>query len=138
MLPWWFGFLLLTIAADRLETTRLMRRRPEAEVSLVAVLALLLAGAPASSAAIAHAGVPFGAALTLLTLWLGVYDIARRTVRAEGLARYMAVCLLAGYAWLAVAGVAWAATDLGVPLRDPALHALGLGFIVSMMWRMRP
>jgi len=138
VLPWWFAFLLLTIAAERLEMTRLMRRRPEAEVSLVFVLALLLAGAAASSAAIAHAGVLFGAALTLLALWLAVYDIARRTVHAEGLARYMAVCLLAGYAWLGVAGVAWAATDLGLPLRDTALHALGLGFIVSMMMAHAP
>jgi uncharacterized protein involved in response to NO len=50
----------------------------------------------------------------------------------------MAVCLLAGYAWLGVAGVAWAATDLGLPLRDSALHALGLGFIVSMMMAHAP
>jgi hypothetical protein len=45
----------------------------------------------------------------------------------------MAVCLLGGYAWLAVAGAAWAATAQGLPLRDAALHALSLGFIVSMM-----
>jgi hypothetical protein len=45
----------------------------------------------------------------------------------------MAVCLLGGYGWLAVAGAAWAATALGLPLRDTALHALGLGFVVSMM-----
>ena len=38
-----------------------------------------------------------------------------------------------GYAWLAVAGAAWIATALGLPLRDVALHALGLGFIFSMM-----
>jgi hypothetical protein len=138
VIPWWMAFLVLTIAAERLEMTRLMRRRPEAEVSLVFVLALLLAGAAASSAAIARAGVLFGAALTLLALWLAVYDIARRTVHADGLARYMAVCLLAGYAWLGVAGVAWAATDLGLPLRDSALHALGLGFIVSMMMAHAP
>ena len=52
---------------------------------------------------------------------------------AEGLSRYMAMCLLLGYVWLAVAGMAWAATSLGLPLRDVALHALGLGFMFSMM-----
>ena len=52
---------------------------------------------------------------------------------AQGLSRYMAVCLLSGYAWLAVAGAAWAATALGLPWRDAALHALGLGFIFSMI-----
>jgi hypothetical protein len=133
VLPWWFAFLVLTIAAERLEMTRLMRRRPAAELSLRAVLAALLAGAAGSALAPAAGGLLYGAALALLALWLAVFDIARHTVRAHGLSRYMAVCLLGGYAWLAVAGVAWAGTALGLPLRDTALHALGLGFIVSMM-----
>jgi hypothetical protein len=45
----------------------------------------------------------------------------------------MAVCLLSGYAWLATGGFAWAAAALGAPTRDIALHALGLGFLVSMV-----
>lgn len=132
-LPWWFAFLVMTIAAERLEMTRLMRRRPAAELSLQAVLVALLAGAAWSALAPVAGGLLYGAALTLLALWLAVFDIARHTVRAHGLSRYMAVCLLGGYAWLAVAGLAWAGTALGLPLRDAALHALGLGFIVSMM-----
>jgi hypothetical protein len=43
-------------------------------------------------------------------------------MRAAGLSRYMAVCLLLGYAWLAIAGLAWMATAAGLPLRDTALH----------------
>jgi hypothetical protein len=132
-LPWWFAFLVMTIAAERLEITRLMRRRPAAELSLQAVLAALLSGAALSGLAPGAGGLLYGSALILLALWLAAFDIARHTIRAHGLSRYMAVCLLGGYAWLAVAGVAWAATALGLPLRDAALHALGLGFIVSMM-----
>jgi hypothetical protein len=132
-LPWWFAFLVMTIAAERLEMTRLMRRRPAAELSLQAVLVALLAGAAWSALAPVAGGLLYGSALTLLALWLAVFDIARHTIRAHGLSRYMAVCLLGGYAWLAVAGLAWAGTALGLPLRDAALHALGLGFIVSMM-----
>jgi hypothetical protein len=45
----------------------------------------------------------------------------------------MAVCLLLGYAWLFVAGLAWHATVARLPLRDAALHGLGLGFLFSMM-----
>ena len=132
-LPWWFAFLVLTIAAERLEMTRLMRRRPGAQSSLYAALLALLLGAGMSAFSASAGGVLYGAALLLLALWLGVFDIARRTVFAHGLSRYMALCLLGGYAWLAVAGVAWGGTALGWPLRDVALHALGLGFIVSMM-----
>jgi uncharacterized protein involved in response to NO len=77
--------------------------------------------------------VLYGSSLLCLAVWLGVFDIARRTIAAHGLARFMAVCLLGGYAWLAVAGLAWTGAALGLSLRDAALHALGLGFIVSMM-----
>lgn len=133
VLPWWFTFLIVTIAAERLEMTRLMRRRPAAPWLLGAVLALMLAGATLSALPGPIGGVLYGASLMLLAAWLAVFDIARRTVFADGLSRYMAVCLLGGYAWLAVAGAAWIATALGLPLRDAALHALGLGFVFSMM-----
>jgi hypothetical protein len=133
VLPWWFAFLLMTIAAERLEMTRMMRRRPAAQPALVLVLALMAFGAATSAVDAVVGGVFYGASLLLLALWLLAFDIARRTLFADGLARYMAVCLLGGYAWLAVAGIAWAASALGMPSRDAALHALGLGFIVSMM-----
>jgi len=131
--PWWFAFLVMTIAAERLEMTRLMRRRPAASLTLQAVLALLLAGAAWSGTAPRAGGLVYGTALALLAAWLAVFDIARRTVATHGISRYMAVCLLGGYAWLGVAGVAWAAAALGGPTRDIALHALGLGFVVSMV-----
>ncbi|MDM0056755.1 hypothetical protein [Variovorax fucosicus] len=131
--PWWFAFLVMTIAAERLEMTRLMRRRPGASTTLHAVLLLLLAGAAGSGMAPRVGGLMYGAALVLLAAWLATFDVARRTVFAHGISRYMAICLLGGYAWLAVAGVAWAMTALGWAARDAALHALGLGFVVSMM-----
>lgn len=133
VLPWWFAFLVMTIAAERLEMTRLMRRRPSASVTLHAVLSLLLGGAAWSGMAPRAGGLIYGTALVLLAAWLVIFDVARRTVFAHDISRYMAVCLLGGYAWLGVAGVAWATTALGWATRDAALHALGLGFVVSMM-----
>jgi hypothetical protein len=132
-LPGWFAFVVITIAAERLEMARLLRHKPAVAHALHAVLGALLAGAALSAARPVAGGVLYGAALVLLALWLAAFDIARRTVRADGLTRYMALCLLSGYLWLAAAGVAWAAQALGAPLRDVALHALGLGFIVSMV-----
>ncbi|MEJ8815285.1 hypothetical protein WKW77_29770 [Variovorax ureilyticus] len=131
--PWWFAFLIMTIAAERLEMTRLMRQRPGANVALHAVLSLLLFGAACSGVAPRIGGLVYGTALVLLALWLVCLDVARRTAFAHGISRYMAICLLGGYAWLAVAGAAWATTALGWPTRDAALHALGLGFVLSMM-----
>lgn len=129
----WFGFLVLTIAAERLEMSRLMRNRPHAQTMLFCVVGLLAGSTVLSLWQPTAGGVLFGASLFLLALWLGLFDIARHTVRARGLSRYMAICLLGGYAWLAVAGLAWATHALGWPCRDAALHALGLGFIVSMV-----
>lgn len=126
MLASWFAFLVITIAAERLEMTRLMRRRAAAQPLLVGVLCALLAGAALWS-------LLFGVALVALALWFAAFDIARHTVRARGLTRYMALCLLGGYAWLAVAGVGWIGFALGHPTRDAALHALGLGFIFCMV-----
>jgi hypothetical protein len=131
VLPWWFAFLVVTIAAERLEMTRLMPRRPLALRAFAAVLVALLAGA-------AFSALVFGAALFALAAWLLAFDVARRTMRAQGLARYMAVCLIAGYLWLAIGGLAWVAESWGWPTRDTALHALGLGFIVSMVMAHAP
>jgi hypothetical protein len=133
VLPWWFAFLVMTIAAERLEMTRLMRRRPGAQPALYVVLAVLVLGAAASSVSPLAGGLLFGLALMALSAWLFTFDIARRTVRADGLSRYMAICLLSGYVWLALGGLGWAATAIGMPARDLALHGLGLGFIVSMI-----
>jgi hypothetical protein len=133
VVPCWFAFLVLTVAAERLEMTRLARHRPEAPRALHAIVAAMLLGAALSAAPGAVGGVLYGAALAALAAWLALFDIARRTVRADGLSRYMAICLLLGYAWLFVAGAAWIATSLGLPWRDAALHGLGLGFVFSMM-----
>jgi hypothetical protein len=139
--PMWLSFLVLTIAAERLEMTRLTRRARHAGVQLWAVTALMIAGAGAAAsrpAAGAAALGAFGASLVLLSAWLFAHDIARRTLWTAGLSRYMAVCLLAGYAWLGVSGVAWLGLAWGLPVRDMALHALGLGFVGSMMMAHAP
>jgi hypothetical protein len=132
---WWFAFLVLTIAAERLEMTRLMARRAAARPLFIAAAALLLAGAAVTIGDGALGGLIFGIGLFAIAAWLAAFDIARRTVRTEGFARYSAVALLAGYVWLAFGGAAWAF----VPgHRDMALHALGLGFVFSMIFAHAP
>ena len=137
VVPLWLAFLVLTIAAERLEMTRLMKRREGASASLLAALAILLCGALLSGLG-AWGGIVYGAGLLALSAWLLIFDIARRTVAAQGLSRYMAVCLLLGYGWLGVSGLAWAATSIGLPWRDAALHALTLGFVFSMIFGHAP
>ena len=137
-IAWWFAYLVLTIAAERLEMTRLSRRRRGSREAFFAATALLVAGAAASMAEPRIGGMLYGFALVLVAAWLAAFDIARRTVKAEGLARYMALCLLGGYAWLAIGGAAWIGMASGAPLRDLAFHALGLGFVTTMVMAHAP
>ncbi|MCL5677413.1 MAG: hypothetical protein M1602_06075 [Firmicutes bacterium] len=81
-----------------------------------------------------------GVGLAGLGLWMLQYDVARRTVRQRGLPRFIAVALLVGYGWLAVAGVQ-ALTFGGVVAGvryDAILHAIFLGFVVSMIFAHAP
>ena len=134
----WLAFLVLTIAAERLEMTRLMRRRPGARTAFAAAVAGVLLSLPLFARDARAGGIVFGLALVALAAWLVRHDIARVTLGARGLSRYMAVALLAGYGWLGLGGVAWAATALGQPARDAALHAIGLGFVFSMVMAHAP
>ena len=131
--PWWMGFLVLTIAGERLELSRFLPPSPVAQGVFVVVLAGLLPGMVLSAQL-------FGAALLALALWLLRQDIARRTVREQGLTRFIAVCLLSGYAWLALAGAIMLGAGLtpGSLAYDAALHALMLGFVFSMVFGHAP
>lgn len=133
--PWWLAFLILTIAAERLELTRVRPLRHRASALFCGITALL----PIAAALALWQPLPalrlFAAGELLLALWLIRYDIARRTVRQRGLTRFIAVCLLSGYGWLAVSGTLGldGALAPGHPLHDAALHALTLGFVFSMI-----
>lgn len=133
VLPWWFSFLVLTVAAERLEMARLMRRRPGTLAALALIVVAVLASAAACSVWGATADAAWGVAVAALGAWLLLNDIAWRTRHAQGLPRYMAVCLLLGHGWLVAGGLAWAVSAAGGPLRDLAWHAIGLGFLVSMV-----
>lgn len=141
VLPWWLGFLVLTIAGERLELSRLLTPPPAAErLFLGVVVALLLSQAlTVPLPAVGQTLAPV--ALLVLALWLLRYDLARRTVRSRGLPRFVAVCLLSGYGWLIVAallGLAAGGLFVPGPVYDATLHALLLGFVFSMVFGHAP
>ena len=138
--PWWAAFLVLTIAGERLELSRVVPVSVAARAAFLGAVALLLAGL-ALTVADFDAGVrAVGAALLALAVWLALQDVARRTVHRPGLTRFIAVCLLSGYAWLAVGGVL-ALVHGGVAAGGPydaMLHALFLGFVFAMIFGHAP
>jgi hypothetical protein len=119
--PWWIAFFVLTIAAERLELSRYLPRSRASRILFAALAGATLAGAAWPAL--------LGATLAAMSVWLLRHDIARATVRTAQLPRYIAVCLLAGYFWLALGGVLLAAGGA----RDAALHAVFIGFVFSMV-----
>jgi hypothetical protein len=153
--PWLIGFLVLTITGERLELSRMTGTSRRGRLLFAAAAGLFAAGllaslaagpAPTAPGGPVPAGIRIaGGGLIALALWLARYDVARRTIRGHGVTRYMAAALLAGYAWLAVAGGLFAgmgqmavggAYDLGA--YDAELHAVFLGFVMSMIFAHAP
>jgi len=140
LVPWWIGFLVLTIAGERLELSRLLSHAPWTKQLFLGLVGLLGMGLLVSLGAPDLGFRVLGAGLAAVALWLGVYDLARRTVRTEGLPRFIAVCLLAGYAWLMVGGgLAFFAGNTGAGFAyDATLHAVFVGFVFSMIFGHAP
>jgi hypothetical protein len=141
VVPWWIGFLVLTIAGERLELSRFLPPAPLARKLFIAIVAAVIAGAGLAIPAPRAGTMLLGAALLALAAWLLKQDIARRTVRQQGLTRFIAVCLLSGYFWLGLSGAIMVGAGglvSGTAAYDAALHAVLLGFVFAMVFGHAP
>jgi hypothetical protein len=140
VVPWWVGFLVLTIVAERLELAALGGLTGAGRVVFAALALCLLAGLVVATTRVEVGARVAGAALLGYALWLLRFDIARRTLRRPGLPRFVALSLLPGYLWLLVAGILWLRYGAPVagPARDAALHAIFVGFVFSMIFGHAP
>jgi hypothetical protein len=160
VVPSWMGFLLMTVAGERLELNRLLFPSRASRASLAAAAALgigavglasigfdrggsvvLTASGARFSSAIFDSGLRlFGGCAAAIGLWLLTNDMARLAWRRPGLSRFMAVSLLAGYVWLAISGVLFASIGAVVAGEryDAVLHTFFLGFVFSMIFAHGP
>jgi hypothetical protein len=141
VVPWWVGFLVLMIAGERLELSRVMRPGLGTRALFHACTAVIIAGLVYSMfdfyIGIRLAGMGWSAQ----ALWLMRHDIAWRTVHQPGLPRFMAISLLIGYFWLAIGGLLWFALAhqfTAGPRYDAMLHSIFLGFVFSMIFAHAP
>jgi len=139
--PWWVGFLVLMIAGERLELSRLRQPTPLIRFAFHAGVAVILIGLGYSFFDFPTALRLAGAGLLVLALWLLRYDLAWQSAQQAGLPRFMAISLIAGYLWLAVGGILWmffAQFFSAGPRYDAVLHAIFLGFVFSMIFAHAP
>jgi hypothetical protein len=137
----WMAFLVLTIGGERLELSRILRPTP-GQLRLFGVIATALA----VGAVLCLFDLDLGARLSGLSmlglaLWFLRHDLATRTIRhANPLTRYIARCLFAGFLWLGTGGALllyFGALYAG-PYYDAALHAVFIGFVISMIFGHAP
>lgn len=140
LVPLMTGFLVLTIVGERGELSRIVVLSDRA-LDLALASAVALAVTAVVTLLWPAGGYPlFGASVLAIVAWLLRFDVATRLVRARGLPRYIAACLLAGYFWLALAGATWlmAGPVTSGAGYDATVHACFLGFTLSMIMAHAP
>ncbi|QGU04347.1 hypothetical protein CETAM_05385 [Corynebacterium comes] len=140
IVPFAVVFAVATIIGERMELARVSFAGTAAETTITALSLALVA---ASLMFALHPQVGFavmGILIVALALVTVRIDVARRLVHAGKLPKYTAICMLAGYAWLLVAGLLWLGfghTRAGY-LHDAAVHSVFLGFVISMIFAHAP
>ncbi|WP_229517088.1 hypothetical protein [Paraburkholderia terrae] len=137
--PWWLSFLMLTIAGERLELTRLLPESRWGSPQFVIIVVLILVSAtgalwwPDGSLRV------FAGGLLALAVWLARHEVVRHTVGQTGLVRFIAVSF-SDYGWLAIGALLGlsGAFAPGHAWRDAALHAITLGLVFSMLFGHAP
>lgn len=140
LVPSMAAFLVLTIVGERVELARVIVLSAKAQRTVLGASLGFVSGALAALLWPEWGYSLFGVSLLGMVAWLLVFDVATRIIRSKGLPRYMAACLLAGYFWLAVAGGIWVMVGPATsgPAYDATLHAVFLGFTMSMIMAHAP
>jgi hypothetical protein len=134
--PWWMGYLLLTIVAERLELSKFLKVTAFQQNLLNAALVVAFAGLLIPFHL--YGNLVFAAGLIFTALWLFKFDMAIKSVRRAGQHRYSGVVLLAGYAWLIVTAFFLYAGNANAFYYDATLHAFFIGFVISMIFSHAP
>ncbi|WP_316670025.1 hypothetical protein [uncultured Propionibacterium sp.] len=133
------SFLVLTVIAERLGPSRIGQlawtpgRRRLHEDSLVVLAALALLSGPLTMMRPSVALPVYGLVLIALSVQSASGDVARRGIKAAGSNRFMPVMILTGYGWLVVTGLLLLRPALSGLRYDATLHAVLLGFTMSMV-----
>lgn len=137
----WMAFLVLTIAGERLELSRVLRPSQPQRILFSVIAAIFLAGVLLTLADIQLGTRVSGLGLLLLALWSFPNDIAWRNIRHNlPLTRYIAWCLALGFIWLGIGGglsLGFGAQVAG-PRYDAILHVVFVGFVISMIFGHAP
>lgn len=134
--PWWMGFLLLTIVGERLELSKFLPTPKWAKKGLLWILVLF----------VFSMWIPFhgsgnllmGFSVILISVWLLYFDMAKIASKKTDQFKYIGVGLRVGYLWLFFNGLILIFYSLHPLYYDLFLHTFFLGFTFSMIWAHAP
>ena len=137
---WWMGFLMLTIVGERLELNRLLPQNLKATLMFWTGIAFMIVGMVITPIhfTLGVRGIALG--WILAGIWLLRHDITRHTIKSTGLARFIAVSLIAGYVWMVIGGLIalWKGLPPAGFYYDAILHTILVGFVFSMIFGHAP
>lgn len=137
----WQAYLVLTIAGERLELSRVLRPSRNQQIAFGVIAIIFVASIIVSTFNLQMGTRLNGAALVLLALWSIHSDIAWRNLKHKlPLTRYIAHCLALGFVWLGIGGglsLVFGAQVAG-PRYDAVLHVVFVGFVISMIFGHAP
>jgi len=134
--PWWMGFLLLTITAERIELSKFLPVSVSARYLLLSFLALFLVGVIIPF----HGMGKYFSALAMMgiALWMLNHDVMRIGLKKQGLTRFSSIALLVANGWLIVNGLLLITLPDTAYSYDMLVHVFFIGYTFAMIFAHGP
>lgn len=134
--PFWIGFLLLTILGERIDLAKFLPRRKLKNPLLWVFIILFLTGLLLPYHDSGHLFA--GGGMILIAVWLMKYDVVNKSMKSSGIHRYIGTVLFSGYIWLFISGLLMLINPDIVYAYDAVLHTFFLGFVFLMIFAHAP
>ena len=134
--PYWMGFLLLTILGERIDLAKFLPARKLKNPLLGFFIIVFITGLFTQYYWIGP--LLTGIGMMLISIWLLKYDIVNKSMRSHGIHQYIGVVLFTGYLWLFITGFLMTVNLNIVYFYDALLHSFFLGFVFLMIFAHAP
>lgn len=134
--PYWIGFLLLTILGERIDLAKFLPRNKVKEPLIWIFITLFIVGLFTPYYQAGH--FLTGTGIILISYWLMKYDIVNKSMKSHGIHQYIGLTLFSGYIWLFSSGLLILLNLDLVYFYDAVLHSFFLGFVFLMIFAHAP
>ncbi len=136
VVPYWIGFLLLTILGERIDLAKFLPKKRIKEPLIWVFILIFVSGLFTPYHQAGH--LLSGMGMLLIAAWLMKYDIVNKSMKSHGIHQYIGVTLFSGYVWLFISGSFMVLNLNLVFFYDALLHSFFLGFAFIMIFAHAP